>query len=154
VLRIGVTGIALIAALVLAAGSLGRSSAAATGPAQIGISGQQTNFVRLDVGRKGRSPGDQEIVRQTLFNRRVSSTPIGHASLECTFAIGAERVCRGTYFLPKGSIVVGGSISFRQVFQLAVVGGTGLYDNARGTVTATRIKKSPRREFLLFRLTG
>lgn len=152
--RIGVTGIALIAALVLAAGSLGLSSSAATGPAQIGISGQQTNYVVIDEGRKGRSPGDQEIVRQRLFNRRVSTKAIGHASLLCTFTIGAERVCRGTYFLPKGSIVVGGSISFRQVFELAVVGGTGLYDNARGTVTATRIKRSPRREFLLFRLVG
>ena len=90
----------------------------------------------------------------TLFNRRVSTTPIGHASLVCTFTIGSERSCRGTYFLPKGNIVVGGSISFRQVFELAVTGGTGLFDNARGTVTATRIRKSPRGEFLLFRLVG
>jgi hypothetical protein len=154
VVRIGVTGIALIAALALASGSFGHISTAATGPAQIGISGQQTNFVRLNVGKPGRSPGDSEVLRQTLYNRRVSSRPIGHSSVMCTYAIGRERLCRGTYFLPKGSLVVAGSITFRQVYELAVVGGTGLYDNARGTVTATRIKKSPPREFLLFRLVG
>ena len=152
-LRIGLTGIALTA-LVLVAASFGGSLQAATGPAQIGISGQETNFVRINVGKRGRSPGDTEVIRQTLFNRRLTSKPIGHSSLVCTYAIGAERVCRGTYFLPKGKIMVAGSITFRQVYELAVVGGTGLYDNARGTVTATRIRKSPRREFLLFRLVG
>jgi hypothetical protein len=153
VLRIGLTGIALTA-LVLVAASFGGSLQAATGPAQIGISGQETNFVRINVGKRGRSPGDTEVIRQTLFNRRLTSKPIGHSSLVCTYAIGAERVCRGTYFLPKGKLMVAGSITFRQVYELAVVGGTGLYDNARGTLTATRIRKSPRREFLFFRLVG
>jgi len=153
VFRIGVTSIALFGALVLASGSFGTSSAA-TGPSQIPISGQQTNFVRIDIGRKGRSPGDTEITRQALYNRRVSDKAIGHSSLICTFTIGPERVCRGTFFLPKGKLVVGGSITFRQVYELAVTGGTGLYDNGRGTLTSTRIKKSPRREFLLFRLVG
>jgi hypothetical protein len=35
-----------------------------------------------------------------------------------------------------------------------VLGGTGLYDNARGTMTSTRIRRKPLREFLLFRLVG
>jgi len=154
VVRIGVTGIVLIAALALASGSFGHISAAATGPAQIGISAEQTNFVRLNVGKSGRSPGDTEVLRQALFNKRLSTKAIGHSSVMCTYAIGRERLCRGTYFLPKGTIVVAGSITFRQVYELAVIGGTGLYDNARGTLTATRIKKSPPREFLLFRLVG
>jgi dirigent-like protein len=154
VVRICITGIVLIATLVLASGSFGHVSAAATGPATIPISGQQTNFVRLNVGKPGRSPGDTEVLRQALFNRRVSSKAIGHSSVMCTYAIGRERLCRGTYFLPRGSLIVAGSITFRQVYELAVVGGTGLYDNARGTMTATRIKKSPPREFLLFRLVG
>ncbi len=152
-LRIGLTGIALTA-LVLVAASFGGSLQAATGPAQIGISGQETNFVRINVGKRGRSPGDTEVIRQTLFNRRLTSKPIGHSSLVCTYAIGAERVCRGTYFLPKGKIMVAGSITFRQVYELAVVGGTGLYDNARGTLTVTRLGTKPTRELLLVRLVG
>jgi hypothetical protein len=95
-----------------------------------------------------------EIVRQTLFNRRVTSKPIGRAELVCTFTTRTSRVCRGTYFLPRGKLVVGGSIVFRSVYELAVLGGTGLFDNARGTLTATRTSRTPRREFLLFRLVG
>ena len=109
--RIGITGIALIAALVVAGGSFGHISAAATGPAQIPISGQTTDFVRLNVGKKGRSAGDTEVGRQGPYNRRLSTRAIGHSSVMCTYAIGPERLCRGTYFLPKGSLIVAGSIN-------------------------------------------
>ena len=35
-----------------------------------------------------------------------------------------------------------------------ITGGTGLYDNARGTLTVTAKGLKPRRELLLFRLSG
>jgi hypothetical protein len=80
------------------------------------------------------SPGDQEIVRARLLERGTRTT-IGRSELVCTFVDAARsRVCRGTYILPKGKIVVGGSLLYRQFYDLAVLGGTGLYDNARGTV--------------------
>ena len=57
--------------------------------------------------------------------------------------------------LPRGSLVVSGSIQSRLLYDIAVVGGTGLYDNARGTLTVTSTGLRPlRREVLLFRLTG
>jgi hypothetical protein len=139
---------------VLGAASLGEGAATVTGRAQIPISGSQVSYDRVDIGRPGPSLGDMEIVRQTLFNRRVTSKPIGRAELVCTFTTRTSRVCRGTYFLPRGKLVVGGSIVFRSVYELAVLGGTGLFDNARGTLTATRTSRTPRREFLLFRLVG
>jgi len=46
--------------------------------------------------------------------------------------------------------VIGG----RLFYQLAVYGGTGLYDNARGTITATYLGGLPPKEFLVFRLVG
>ena len=145
--------LAMVVGLTITAAG-GESAGAVTGPAQIGISGQQTHYTRVDVGRRRTSPGDMEIMRYRLFNRRVPTDPIGHAEVVCTFTTGRSRLCRGTYFLPKGKLVVGGSITFRQLYELAVLGGTGLYDNARGTMTATRINRTPRREFLLFRLVG
>jgi hypothetical protein len=156
VLRTAAIGcaIALFTVLAAAAAAGGRAATAVTGPAQIPISGQQVSYTRVDVGRRSTSPGDTEIIGYRLFNRRVTSRAIGHADLICTFTNGRSRVCRGTYFLPKGRLVVGGSITFRQLYELAVLGGTGLYDNARGTMTATRINRKPRREFLLFRLVG
>jgi len=36
--------------------------------------------------------------------------------------------------------------------ELAVIGGTGLYDNVRGTVTSTLLSRNPERDLLVFRL--
>ena len=152
--RTAVIAVGLAVGVVVTAAAPGRVSTAATGPAQIGISGQQTAYTRVNVGQRRSRVGDMEIVRYRLFNRRLTSKPIGRAELVCTFTIGTSRVCRGTYFLPKGKLVVGGSVVYRQLYELAVLGGTGLYDNARGTMVATRINRTPRREFLLFRLVG
>ena len=155
--RIGVTGIALIRPRSRSrADRSGTSRAAATGPAQIGSQGSRPTSSGVDVGKQGRSPGDTEIMRQALFNRRVSRPRRSAMPRSiCTFAIGRERR------LPRHVLPAEGASSSSaarsrsaQVYELAVLGGTGLYDNARGTMTATRIKKSPRREFLLFRLVG
>ena len=73
----------------------------------------------------------------------------------CTFVDSVRaRVCRGTYVLPKGEIVVGGSMLYQQFYDLAVLGGTGLYDNARGTMTVTRTARKPVRNMIVFRLVG
>ncbi len=56
--------------------------------------------------------------------------------------------------LPRGTIETAGLLRTRLFYTHAVVGGTGLFDNARGTVTVTAKSVSPRREILLFRLTG
>jgi hypothetical protein len=85
----------------------------------------------------------------------VSEAPIGRASIMCTYFDARERNCTGTYVLPRGTLVVAGAIQSRLLYEIAVVGGTGLYDNARGTLTVTSTGLRPqRREVLLFRLTG
>jgi len=137
---------------VLTTAVLSGSSTAATGPATIQIGARQTSNVRVDLGRDGTSAGDTQIIWYELYNRRVTSRPIGHAQLVCTFTRGANRECQGTYILPKGKLAVSGPIRFRELYELAVVGGTGTYDGARGTLTATRTSRKPWREFLVFRL--
>jgi hypothetical protein len=147
-----------LAAFVTVASAVAASAAVpattATGPASIRVTDQQTRLVRVDVGRRGRSPGDMEIVTARVFNRRVRARAIGHWELVCTFTIGVRRVCHGQIFLPKGKIVIGGSIRFRELYELAVLGGTGLFNNARGTLTVTRVHLQPRRQFLFVRLSG
>jgi len=145
------TGAALI---VLATAVLSGSSTAGTGPATIQIGARLTTNARVDLGRDGTSAGDTQVLGYQLYNRRVTSRSIGHAEVVCTFTVGSMRQCQGTYFLPKGKLVVSGSIRFRQLYELAIVGGTGLYDNARGTLTGTRTSKRPWREYLVFRLAG
>jgi hypothetical protein len=130
------------------------TSDAATGPATIRITNREISRVRVDAGKPGRGPGDTEIIRQNLFNKRIRPTPIGHADYVCTFVTSGTRSCMATIFLPQGRIVAGGSIRYPELHELAVLGGTRLYDNARGTLTVIRTTRKPRRDILLFRLTG
>ena len=148
-------GAALLAGVGLAAyGSL--DSQAATGPEFIRISDRQFAYSRVDNGARGRSPGDQEIIFDKLFNRRITPKPIGSARFLCTITTGRTRTCIATFDLPKGEVVATGTVRYRQFYDLAITGGTGLYDNARGTLTVIRTTDRPRpiREFLYFRLSG
>jgi hypothetical protein len=139
---------------VLAVGPLQGWSEAGTGKATIPITDRVLAVTRIDVGPKGVSPGDEEIIRSRLLERGTGKT-IGRSELVCTFVdSGRSRVCRGTYILPKGDLAVGGSLLYRQFYDLAVVGGTGLYDNARGSVTVTRTHRNPARHLIVFRLVG
>jgi hypothetical protein len=124
------------------------------GPSVIRITNRQVEYERVDVGTQGTSAGDIEVINQSLFNRRLTTRSIGHSDLVCTFLNARARSCRGTYFLPRGKIVVGGSLRFRQFYELAVLGGTGIYNNARGTLTVTRTDIKPTRDIVLFRLVG
>jgi hypothetical protein len=126
----------------------------ATPPAQIRITDVQTSYLYVPSANGGPA-GSDEIVKQRLYNPTLSRSPIGRASLICTFLDARARNCTGTYMLPKGSLVVAGVISSRLLYEIAVVGGTGLYDNARGSLTVTSTDLRPRRrEVLLFRLSG
>lgn len=132
----------------------GWNSDAGTGPATIRITSREISRIRVDLGRPGRGPGDTEIVRLNLFNKRIKPAPIGRAEYVCTFTTTRARSCTATISLPRGRIVAGGSIRFTELYELAVLGGTRLYDNARGTLTAIRTTRRPRRDILLIRLTG
>ena len=145
---------AVILGGLVAYGSL--NSNAATGPEFIRITDRQFSYKRVDVGAPGRSPGDQEIIYDKLFNRKITPRPIGSAQFLCTFTVGNTRMCTATISLPKGELVATGRVRFRQFYDLAIVGGTRLYDDARGTLTVTRTTSHPRpvRELLYFRLTG
>jgi hypothetical protein len=58
-----------------------------------------------------------------------------------------------TVFLPMGKIVASGATHNMYIYELPVMGGTGLYHNVRGTLTVTLLGSNPRRELLFFRLT-
>jgi hypothetical protein len=124
----------------------------ATGPATVRLTDRQLTLKRIDAGDGGL--GDVEIARFTLFAPDNSTRPIGHAVLSCTFVSKTERTCTGTYVVPSGMILTSGVLTTRLLYSAAIIGGTGLYNNARGTLTVTAKGLKPRREFLLFRLSG
>jgi hypothetical protein len=140
----------------LAATAAGDSTVrASTGPGKIRITDRVVNVDHADIGKRGKSVGDIEVVRARLFDRRVRTRLLGRSELICTYVdSGRDRICRGTYFLPRGKLVIGGSLRFYQFYDMAVLGGTGLYDNARGTLTVTRATRNPVRNVVVFNLVG
>jgi len=122
-----------------------------SGPATITVTDRLVRHTRVDDRQPG-GAGDLDFYRQLLFNKRITPKPIGHSDISCIHTGTGSLNCTGTYFLPRGKLVVGGVIGSRLLYELAVFGGTGLYSNVRGTLTATRISKRPARELLVFRL--
>jgi hypothetical protein len=136
----------------LITGSITQGSPSLSGPGTIRITSLDVKVRLVNRGAPSRGAGDVLLVRQLLFNKGIRKEAIGHTDLVCTYTSPRDRQCNGTYSLPRGTIVVAGSLHFRDFFRLAVVGGTELYDNVRGTLTVTRYTRKPRREILIFRL--
>lgn len=137
-------GVALVATM---------GAGGATPPGQVRITDVQSSY-KLVRPQGGSQIGSSETITQRLFNPSLSEKSIGNSVLVCTFASDRDRSCVGTYTLPKGDLVVAGALQSRLFYEIAVVGGTGLYDNARGTLTVTATHLRPRHEVLVFRLVG
>ena len=120
------------------------------GPGTIRVTDKLVRHIHVE-GSPGRA-GDLDFYRQSLYNKGITKNPIGHSDLTCTNTGTGSQNCSGTYFLPRGKIMVTGVIASRLFYELAVIGGTGLYDNVRGTLTVTFMGGLPAREFLIFRL--
>ena len=146
--RVGVLFATAVGGLVLAQAA--EPTTALSGPGVIRITATENLFTRIDTGARGPSPGDMEITRYRLFNKRIRRKPIGHAQLVCTLTGQNFRQCSGTYILPAGKITVSGAFIFRGLYDLAVTGGTARYNNVKGMLTVTRTARAA--DLLVFRL--
>lgn len=121
-------------------------------PGVITITAVETRHAYVDTGGKGTSVGDMDVYTMLLYNKRITPRSLGHASMLCTRVSSSTQNCSGTYFLPQGEIVAEGVIGSRLIYALPVTGGTELYSNVRGTLTATSLHRRPNRDLLVFRL--
>lgn len=143
-------GLVALGALVLVASSVAwdaDGSRGATGPAVVRLTDVQKSMTR-----HGDGVGGVQIASLRLFGS--TSRAIGQAILTCMRVSKTQQSCLGSYVLPRGMIETSGVINSRLLYTAAITGGTGLYDNARGTLTVTAKALNPRREILLFRLSG
>jgi hypothetical protein len=124
-----------------------------TGPAQIRITDVQISD-RVVLPSEGGRAGTIETIRQQLYNPSRSKRAIGRSLIVCISSDSRDRLCTASYILPKGSLVATGELQSRLLYELPIVGGTGLFDNARGTLTVTASQLHPRHEVLVFRLVG
>jgi hypothetical protein len=128
------------------------SSTSLSGPGTIRVTDRLVKHIHVDGGEHGRGAGDLDFYRELLYNRGITPEPIGHSDIACVASGTGSANCSATYFLPKGKIMVTGVLASRLFYELAVIGGTRLYENARGTLTGTALGGTPRHEFLIFRL--
>jgi hypothetical protein len=150
---LAVVALATVAAIAAPAGST--PSGAPHAPAGvISITGRMLTDRRIDEGARGRGVGDVEVTWQTLYNKRLTPHAIGHAQLACTYLTLTSRSCIGTFFLPKGKLMVAGVFGSPLLYQVAVVGGTGIYVGARGSLLVTQASQHPVRNILLFQLVA
>jgi hypothetical protein len=140
--RAGVGVAALCAAASLPMiGVFGQTAAADTTLAFFEHDTQQT---MVDVGDPGPGPGDQFLFAGDLFDH-AGGTNIGHTAGQCTTLSGdatnGDAFCQGTFVLEGGQIAIQGLADTAALFgtgtpgDVAIVGGTGIYANARGDGT-------------------
>jgi Dirigent-like protein len=87
-----------------------------------------------------------------VFNESLTTptgAPAGHDGVVCILTSGidasgaGEAECTATAVLPGGQLVVSGIINTgSQKFELAVIGGSGIYRNARGRVVGTDLDET------------
>jgi hypothetical protein len=99
----------------------------------------------LDHGTAGTGPGDQFFYAGDLFDH-AEGTRVGHTAGQCTTFSGnataaGDVLCTGTFVLDRGQITVQDFFDNAALFDRgetlpwAIVGGTGIYRNARGDGT-------------------
>lgn len=147
--RLGAIGLVLILG-VLAFG-LGMASASSnlTEPVTIVVVGRYTHDKTTDVGKKGDSAGDIYTFRDDIYDENNTSK-IGADQGMCVRLspkAGASE-CWFTTSLPDGQITAQGPfLDDAPVSTYAVTGGTGLYENVRGTLEERQVEGGAAYEF-------
>jgi hypothetical protein len=95
----------------------------------------QHDFGQVDSGKRGLTRGDSSVFSEVL---RIDGKIAGSDHIACTFMGMWPKetdFCRGLFVLPGGSLVAEGAAG-QGPFTVAIVGGSGRYAGARGTIRA------------------
>ena len=115
------------------------------------IEGSGSTFKFIDNAPKARnrrnprlSVGDALIFTTPLFNE--ANNRIGRLHVYCVVTRGGKfprsrSQCNATYVLRDGTLAASGVVRGDQLPTIAVVGGTGAYEGARGSVTDRRLPR-------------
>lgn len=120
------------AAAMVALGLANAGAGRGLGPSTIHVIEHATTDTVTDTGKKGDSVGDILTFANSVFDRS-NAKKIGSDQGYCVRTVaGKAWECFWTTFLPKGQITVEGPFYDAASSALAITGGTGAYQGARG----------------------
>jgi len=132
----------VVAAGTFSAVALAVPHAAWERPRTLRFNALTTHQVRIDRGRRGLSVGDELLSDGRLLG--LDGRLIGSFGTSCAvvdFGRTVATQCQGYDKLPAGQVTFAGELIFGQRVQvLAITGGTGDYENARGQLSLTSLK--------------
>ena len=110
-------------------------------PAQsITVIEHATTDTTTDTGNPGDSVGDLLTYANAIYGA-TDKKKVGKTEGYCIrIVVGSAYECNWTTLLPKGQIVVQGSFYDTKDSTLAVIGGTGAYASARGSMKLHALK--------------
>ena len=135
--KLSILGLAGV--LVLVGGGLTTALAGnnITTPETLVLTETQTKSKFVDAGKPGFGPGDVFMFVSSLTDP-ADDSKVGTVRGQCTQQIGQWATCEAGVFLgDRGEIFVGGVIPSTDEptsFDIPVTGGTGEFDNVRGSV--------------------
>ena len=99
----------------------------------------EEHLTQIDVGKKSFSNGDRFIGRSPVFDAQDTSERVGNVWIDGSIVALRKEVNHFnlTFHFPEGKIMVAGALAFSESGSggtLAVVGGSGDYTHAHGTM--------------------
>jgi hypothetical protein len=137
--RIALTGtVAAIVSVAIAGVSLATASGGSGERPTFRLIEVRTQVVPVDLPPSGGSTGDEFILGGNLRNA-ADMGKVGTSNDVCITLSpnGAPLQCSGVITLKSGTINIAGNASGGPNFKLAITGGTGAYDEARGQLVAS-----------------
>ena len=135
--RLSIFGFA--GALVLVGGGMATALAGnnITSPETLVLTETQTKSKVIDAGKHGFGPGDVFVFVSSLTDK-ADGSKVGTLHGQCTVQIGHWQMCEvGAFLGDRGQILVAGVVQATDqptAFDLPITGGTGEFDNVRGSV--------------------
>ena len=127
-----------------------------SGPTTISLTSTDTGLYIEHNGRRSFDEhrfreGDQRTIHSRLEDRKTGER-VGYANSFCAETIRSQLHCSISFVFPgKGQVEAEGSVSLnKKINQLGVTGGTGIYRNVRGNVSAVAFPLLPDHWFTLY----
>lgn len=140
-----------VAVVMLIMGGCSGSSASDDAGTTLKLFEHDTQQTQLDVGDKGPSPGDRFVFSSDVFDRQ-GGTKVGRLGGFCEASSttpdgGGEDICSCTFTLAKGQLLITGMADHKAMYAgepvaFSIVGGTGIYREARGDGTAKALNET------------